>query len=123
MLCSKLVPRHSLTARIPLATAQVQRLISPERLVFGSAPLPRVAKRPRHAAPFWLADLIARLRQPGRALLPDAGPFAPPPPLLHQVNSQGRGPKDLASTNSQGLGPKYPVFCVVVSGLGSFGFR
>ena len=56
-----------LTVRIPLATAQVQHLISPERLVFGSAPLPRVATRPRHAAPFSLADLIARLRQPGRA--------------------------------------------------------
>ena len=58
---------YFLTARIPLATAQVQHLISPERLVFGSAPLPRVAKRPRHAAPFSLVDLIARLRQPGRA--------------------------------------------------------
>ena len=58
---------YFLTARIPLATAQVQHLISPERLVFGSAPLPRVAKRPRHAAPFSLADLIARLRRPGRA--------------------------------------------------------
>ena len=68
-----------LTARIPLAAAQVQHLISPERLVFGSAPLPRVAKRPRHSSPFSLADLIARLR-----------------------------PKDLASTNSQGLGPKNP---------------
>ena len=41
---------YFLTARIPLATAQVQHLSSPERLVFGSAPLPRVAKRPRHAA-------------------------------------------------------------------------
>ena len=51
---------YFLTARIPL-------VISPERLVFGSAPLPRVAKRPRHSAPFSLADLIARLRQPGRA--------------------------------------------------------
>ena len=59
---------YFLTARIPLATAQVQHLISPERLVFGSAPLPRVAKRPPHSAPFSLADLIARLRQPGRAL-------------------------------------------------------
>ena len=54
---------YFLTARIPLATAQVQHLSSPERLVFGSAPLPRVAKRPRHAAPFSLADLIERLRQ------------------------------------------------------------
>ncbi len=70
---------YFLTARIPLATAQVQHLSSPERLVFGSAPLPRVAKRPRHAAPFSLADLIARLRQLGRAPRPDAGPFAPPP--------------------------------------------
>ena len=58
---------YFLTARIPLAAAQVQHLISPERLVFGSAPLPRVAKRPRHSSPFSLADLIARLRQPGRA--------------------------------------------------------
>ena len=54
---------YFLTARIPLATAQVQHLSSPERLVFGSAPLPRVAKRPRHAASFSLADLIERLRE------------------------------------------------------------
>ena len=38
-------------------------LSSLERLVFGSASLPRVAKRPRHAASFALADLIERLRQ------------------------------------------------------------
>ena len=54
---------YLLTARIPLAFAQVQHLSSPQRLVFGSAPLPRVAKRPRHAAPFSLADLIERLRE------------------------------------------------------------
>ena len=54
---------YFLTARIPLAIAQVQHLSSPARLVFGSAPLPRVAKRPRHAAPFSLADLIERLRE------------------------------------------------------------
>ena len=58
---------YFLTARIPLAAAQVQHLISPERLAFGSAPLPRVAKRPRHSSPFSLADLITRLRQPGHA--------------------------------------------------------
>ena len=59
---------YFLTARIPLAAAQVQHLISPERLAFGSAPLPRVAKkRPRHSLPFSLADLITRLRQPGHA--------------------------------------------------------
>ena len=37
---------YFLMARIPLVTAQVQHLSSNERLVFGSAPLPRVAKRP-----------------------------------------------------------------------------
>ena len=37
---------YFLTARIPLAAAQVQHLISPERLAFGSAPLPRVASTP-----------------------------------------------------------------------------
>ena len=58
---------YLLAARIPLATAQVQHLIGSERLVFGSAPLRRVTKRPRHAASFSLADLIARLRQPERA--------------------------------------------------------
>ena len=36
---------YFLTARIPLAAAQVQHLDSPERLVFGSAPLPPVAKK------------------------------------------------------------------------------
>ena len=35
---------YFLTARIPLAAAQVQHLSSLERLAFGSAPLPRVAK-------------------------------------------------------------------------------
>ena len=54
---------YFLTARTPLATAQVQHLSSLERLVFGSASLPRVVKRLRHAAPFALADLIERLRQ------------------------------------------------------------
>ena len=59
---------YFLTARIPLAAAQVEHLISPERLAFGSAPLPRVAKkRPRYFLPFSLADLITRLRQPGHA--------------------------------------------------------
>ena len=59
---------YFLTARIPLAAAQVQHLGSPERLAFGSAQLPRVAKkRPRHSVPFSLADLISRLRQPGHA--------------------------------------------------------
>ena len=59
---------YFLTARIPLAAAQVQHLGSPERLAFGSAPLPRVAKkRPRHSVPFSLADLITRLRQTGHA--------------------------------------------------------
>ena len=44
---------YFLTARIPLAAAQVQHLGSPARLAFGSAPLPRVAKkRPRHSCPF-----------------------------------------------------------------------
>ena len=33
-------------------------------------------------------DLITRLRQPGHAPPPDAGPVAPPP-LLYQINSQG----------------------------------
>ena len=57
---------YFLTARIPLAAAQVQHLGSPERLAFGSAPIPRVAKkRPRHSVPFSLADLITRLRQTG----------------------------------------------------------
>ena len=74
---------YFLTARIPLAAAQVQHLGSPERLAFGSAPLPRVAKkRPRRSVPFSLADLITRLRQTGHAPLPDAGPVAPPPPDL-----------------------------------------
>ena len=36
---------YFLTARILLAAAQVQHLGSPARLAFGSAPLPRVAKR------------------------------------------------------------------------------
>ena len=44
---------YFLTARIPLATAQVQHLGSFARLVFGSAPLPRVAKKQfRHSCPF-----------------------------------------------------------------------
>ena len=44
---------YFLTARIPLAAAEVQHLGSPARLAFGSAPLPRVAKkRPRHPCPF-----------------------------------------------------------------------
>ena len=73
---------YFLTARIPLAAAQVQHLISPERLVFGSAPLPRVAKRPRHSSPFSLADLIARLRQPGRAPCLMLAPLLLPPPCF-----------------------------------------
>ena len=39
-----------------LQRQQVQHLISPERLVFGSAPLRRVAKRPRHFSPFGRLD-------------------------------------------------------------------
>ena len=54
---------YFLPVRIPLATAQVEHLSSLERLMFGSASLLRVIKRPRHAAPFALADLIERLRQ------------------------------------------------------------
>ena len=65
---------YFLTARIPLATAQVQHLINPERLVFGSAPLPRVAKRPRHAAPFSLVDLPPCLM---------LAPVLLPPPPVH----------------------------------------
>ena len=41
---------------------QVQHLSSSKRLVFGFAPLLRVAKRLRHAASFSLADLIERLQ-------------------------------------------------------------
>ena len=108
---------YFLTARIPLAAAQVQHLGSPERLAFGSAPLPRVAKkRPRQFVPFSVADLITCLRQTGHA--PPAC-CRPSPPLTYQSNSQGRGPKDLACTNSQGQGPKHPdvSVCRVVVGL------
>ena len=60
---------YFLTVRIPLAAAQVQHLGSSERLAFGSAPLPRVAKkRLWHSVPFSLADLITRLRQTEHAL-------------------------------------------------------
>ena len=60
---------HLLTACIPLATAQVQHLDSPERLVFGLAPVPPVAeKRLRHSVPFLLADLITCLRRPEHVL-------------------------------------------------------
>ena len=42
---------YFLTARIPLAAAQVQHLSSLERLAFGSAPIPRVAKAQRSTQP------------------------------------------------------------------------
>ena len=84
---------YFLTARIPLAAAQVQHLGSPERLAFGSAPLPLRAllaggldhpPAADWACPFCLMQAL----------------WPPPPPW--------RGPKDLACTNSQGQGPKHP---------------
>ena len=105
---------YFLTARIPLATAQV-------RLVFGSAPLPRVAKRPRHAAPFSLADLIARLRQPGRA--PSWLMLAPlllPPSPASPGKQPGMRTQRPRISKQPGTGTQVPcLFCV---GCFWFGF-
>ena len=55
---------YFLKARVPLTSAQVQHLSSPERLVFGSGPLPTVAKkRPRQQPPTQLEELVSRLRR------------------------------------------------------------
>ena len=55
---------YFLKARIPLAALQVRHLSSPERLVFASGALPRVAKkRPRQQLPTRLGDLVTCLRQ------------------------------------------------------------
>ena len=117
---SKYGTRSSRTAG---ARAQVQHLISPERLAFGSAPLPRVAKkRPRHSLPFSLADLITRLRQPGHA--PPCVMLALlllPPPAL---------PGEQPGVRTQGLrtardwDPRKVLFLLVWSLFGClFGFR
>ena len=74
--------------RILLAVAQVQHLIGRERLVFGFAPLPRVAKRPQHSVLF-----AGRLDRSTAAAgtCPSCLLLAPLLllPLLYQVNSQG----------------------------------
>ena len=57
---------YFLKARTPLtaALAQLAHLTSPGRLVFGSAPLPPVAKkRPRHQPATQLGDLVACLQR------------------------------------------------------------
>ena len=57
---------YFLKARIPLTALQVRHLTSPERLVFGSGPLPTVAKKqPRQQLPTPLDDLVTCLRQLG----------------------------------------------------------
>ena len=110
---------YFLTARIPLATAQVQHLSCPERLVFGFAPLLRVAKRPRHAA--------SRLDRSTAA----AGTCPPclmlAPLLLSSPSvSPGQPARDENTKTSHlqtpetGLEPKYPaVFCVGCFWFGS----
>ena len=100
---------YFLTARIPLAIAQVQHLSSPERLVFGSAPLLRVAKRPRHAASF-----------PNRALAGAATsssslmwtPWSLLPPSAASDKQPGKRTQAPRSYKQQGLGPKYSDFSV-----------
>ena len=55
---------YFLRARTPLTAAQLAHLTSPGRLVFGSAPLPAVAKkRPRHQTATQLGDLVACLKR------------------------------------------------------------
>ena len=61
--------------------------------------------------PFSLADLITCLMRVLRL-----------PPCTNQITSQGRGPKDLASTNSQGQGPKHPDVACSPSVFCGFGF-
>ena len=100
---------YFLTARIPLAAAQVQHLGSPcaPRLWFCAA---------TNASPRSGPDTPA-LFAGGLDHLSAAAWVSPPclmrvlrlPPLCkNQTTSEGRGPKDLASTNSQGQGPKQP---------------
>ena len=106
-----------LTARIPLAAAQVQHLGSSARLAFGSAPLPRVAKK-RPNTPALFAGGLDHL---------SAAAWVSPPclastPCKNQTTSQGREPKDLASANSQGQGPKHPDVACSPSVFFGFGF-
>ena len=102
---------YFLTARIPLAAAQVQHLGSPERLAFGSAPLPRVAKkRPRHSLPFSLADLITRLRQPPCLILALWLPL----PCLTRLTARGEDPRTSHVQTARDWDPSTLLFLLVL---------
>ena len=82
---------YFLLARTPLSEVEVSHLTSPTRLVFGSAPIPKLpTKRPRQQPPTSLAALVSCLQRcrpmaPARAA---SGPLAP----AASGAQPGRGP-------------------------------
>ena len=104
---------YFLLARTPLSDVKVGHLTSPNRLVFGSAPIPKLpTKRPRQqpptslaaAAPWRLPWLLRGLR-----------------PLLHQVPSQGEDPSTSNTTKRMGGDPRTPVGFRVCVGMDNNG--
>ena len=68
---------YFLLARTPLSDVEVGHLTSPNRLVFGSAPIPKLpTKRPRQQPPTSLAALVSRCR-PMAPAMAASGPQAP----------------------------------------------
>ena len=71
---------YFLLARTPLSDVEVGHLTSPNRLVFGSAPIPKLpTKRPRQQPPTSLAALVSCLQRcrPMAPAMAASGPQAP----------------------------------------------
>ena len=82
---------YFLLARTPLSEVEVSHLTSPTRLVFGSAPIPKLpTKRPRQQPPTSLAALVSCLQR-CRPMAPARAASGPPAPAASGAQP-GRGP-------------------------------
>ena len=82
---------YFLLARTPLSEVEVRHLTSPTRLVFGSAPIPKLpTKRPRQQPPTSLAALVSCLQR-CRPMAPARAASGPPAPAASGAQP-GRGP-------------------------------
>ena len=82
---------YFLLARTPLSEVEVRHLTSPTRLVFGSAPIPKLpTKRPRQQPPTSLAALVSCLQR-CRPVAPASAASGPPAPAASGAQP-GRGP-------------------------------
>ena len=82
---------YFLLARTPLSEVEVGHLTSPTRLVFGSAPIPKLpTKRPRQQPPTSLAAFVSCLQR-CRPMAPAMAASGPPAPAASGAQP-GRGP-------------------------------